>query len=63
MIKKGGMIYVPPNILDEADLIMRSKNITSRSDALREIVEYSRVGREVEQILKLNFNIFKRRVK
>ena len=61
MSKKGRMVYVPPCILDEADLIMKAKNLNGRSEALRQIAKYSQVGREAEQILKFDFNMFKRK--
>jgi len=59
--RQGKMIYVPYNILDEADLIMESKEIKQRSDALRKMADYSKVGREAEQIFNLDFTIFKRK--
>lgn len=61
MRNKGRMIYVPHNVLDEADMIMQSKEIKQRSDALREMAKYSKVGREAEQILKLDFGLFKKK--
>lgn len=60
-MRKGRMIYVPPTVLDEAELIMQTKQIPDRSDALREMVKYSQVGREAEQIMKLDFNVFKKK--
>lgn len=60
-LRKGRMIYVPPVVLDEVELIQQSKNIDQRSDAFNELVKYSRVGREAEQIMRLDFGIFKKK--
>lgn len=59
--KRGSMVYVPHNVLDEIETIRQSKNIADRAKAFEEMVRYSQVGREAEQILRLDFGIFKRR--
>lgn len=62
MGKKGKMIYVPPVILEEAEIIALEKEL-GRADALREVVKYSKVGREVERIAKLDWGLFTKRKK
>lgn len=56
MIKKGKMIYVPHNVLDEIDNIMQQREIEQRAQAFNEMVKYSQVGREAERIMKLDFS-------
>lgn len=61
MKRKGRMIYVPPNLLNEADNIMNIKGYTKRINALEDLTKYARVGREAENLSKLNFkDLFKR---
>uniref|UniRef100_A0A6M3IEX5 Uncharacterized protein n=1 Tax=viral metagenome TaxID=1070528 RepID=A0A6M3IEX5_9ZZZZ len=59
-MKKGKMVYVPPVILEEAEIIAMEKGL-GRADALRQMTNYSRVGREMERIMKLDWTLFKRR--
>jgi hypothetical protein len=54
MTPRGRMIYVPKNVLVEAEKIMQSKKI-KRVDALNDLVKYARVGREAERIYKFDF--------
>jgi len=54
MTPRGRMIYVPKNVLSEAEKIMQSKNI-KRVAALNELVKYAKVGREAERIYKFDF--------
>ncbi len=58
MPPRGRMIYVPPNLLEEAQIIMDSKGLKGRTQAFDEMVKYSQVGREAEKILKFDFNMF-----
>jgi hypothetical protein len=60
MARKGRMIYVPEELLSEAEIIRQAKDM-ERATALREMAKYSQVGREAEQLLALRFDIFKRR--
>jgi hypothetical protein len=43
---KGRMIYVPPLIIEERDNIMRQEGLTIKSEGLKKMVTYSRIGRE-----------------
>lgn len=67
-MKRGRMIYVPHDVLDEIDQIMQHREIEQRAEAMNEMVKYSQVGREAERILKLDFSdtifpFFKKRKK
>ena len=55
MKKKGRVVYVPPNVFDELDSIKRDESICSTADAFREMVKFSRVGREAKKIFTLRF--------
>lgn len=46
---------MPLNVLEEAEDIMREDGVGSRSDALRELVKYARVGREAKRIMTLKW--------
>ena len=55
---KGQMVYAPPNVIMELETIITRKNLTGRKRkavAFREMVKYSKVGREAENILTLRF--------
>ena len=55
MTKRGRMVYIPPNLLDEAEDIMREKGLNKRTDAFKDLTKYAKVGREAERIYKLDF--------
>lgn len=55
MSQPGRMRYVPYSIIDEAEDIRAEKKIKKVSDAMREMVRYSQIGREAERIIKLDF--------
>lgn len=48
---KGRIIYAPKPLIDFA-LEVESDNKMKKGKSLKKIVEYARVGREVERILK-----------
>lgn len=50
---RGGNTYVPLNVLDEAESIMREDGLVSRSDGMRAMVKYARIGREAKRIMKM----------
>ena len=52
--KKGKIVYVPEIAVQEADNIMKDINLKSRSEAFIEMAKYSRVGREVDKIGRLD---------
>lgn len=47
-------MYVPESVVFEAEKIMSETNIKTRSDAFEEMAKYSRVGREVDKIGRLD---------
>jgi len=62
-MKRGRTMWSPPELLDELNDIKQHKNIHSNTKALTKLVEYARVGREVEVITNLDFKnslLFKR---
>lgn len=61
---KGKIIYVPKSILKELDKIKRDNKSSKNINALNDLANYSRIGREVGYINSLNFkkmHPFKRR--
>ena len=54
--KKGKIMYVPPLVLRELDLISKEDNIMKKSKAFEKMVEHTRIGREIEKI-----NLFKKK--
>ena len=67
-MSSGNRKYVPKIVIEEIDDIKRSERINKDCVAFRKMVEHSRIGREVERIMRLDFsqpplstkNIFKR---
>jgi len=57
------MVYVPPNILEEAEKIKDAKDLPTRSQAFDELAKYSKVGMEAEKILNLDWDLFKKKKK
>lgn len=58
------MIYVPPAILNETEIIMKNKGYKRRSKGLKDLAQYAKVGMEAEKIYKLDFSgMFKRKRK
>jgi len=57
----GTMKWLPESVIDEIQDIKREKRINKDSDALRKMVEYTRTGREVERLIKLDFSKAKKR--
>ena len=60
----GGYKYLPLVLLDELDDIKREHDIIKDRDAMQKMVEYTKVGREVERIMNgmtLNFSWRKRK--
>ncbi len=49
-MRKGIVSYVPPNVLNELEQIMKEENIDKRRDGFFKMVEYCRVGREMEKM-------------
>ena len=61
--KRGRMVYVPPNIIEEAEKIQLAKDLPTRALAFDELVKYSQVGREAEKILSFDWELFKKKRK
>ena len=62
----GRMRYLPKLVIDEIEDIKLENNINDNGWAMKELVKYSRVGREVEKlndavILKFHHNKKKQR--
>jgi len=58
--RKGKMIYVPNVVIKEVEDIMRENKVKLRAHALKEMVDYTKVGREAERIMKFKkFRVFK----
>jgi len=56
MARRGNLNYVPRVVIDEYEDIMREKEIRKKHEGYRKMVEYCRVGREVERIVKLDWS-------
>ena len=55
-MNKGKVTYVPAIVFGELENIKTRKNLKSKSEAFTAMVKYSKVGREAESILKLDFS-------
>ena len=55
MAQKGRMKYVPAVIITEIDDLKFEHNIKTDSVAMHKMAEYTRVGREIERIMKMDF--------
>lgn len=55
MTKKGRVTYVPPSVFDELDEIRLEDKLGKNADAFKEMVKYSKVGREAKRIFRLRF--------
>lgn len=53
---KGRMQYIPPVILVELNDIMRENRLENKSQAFKEMAKYTRVGRELERMARLDFS-------
>lgn len=56
------MIWAPPVILDEIEDVKREDGIHGGSNAMKEIVKYARVGREVSRLVRLDFGRSKKQM-
>ena len=52
---KGRMKYLPSMVMEEIEQIKRENRIFKDNYAMREMVKYARVGRELERIKNFNF--------
>lgn len=52
---KGRIVYVPPVVMDEVESIKADHDVESNAEAMRKMVKYSQVGREIERIRNLDF--------
>lgn len=60
---KGRNKYVPRIVIEEVVDIREEHKIKTDAEAMREMANYSQVGREVERMMKLNFKHKPRRKK
>lgn len=54
MAKKGGNMYVPPVIIEEMEDIMKEENLTIKTEALRKVASYSKLGRKIKNRVDVN---------
>lgn len=52
----GRVHWTPPEVTAELERIKRRKKIHSNSEAMRHMADYSKIGREVENIINLDFS-------
>lgn len=53
MTNRGRIAYIPPAVLQELNVIKNRKNLEKerwQSDAFKEMVDYSKLGRKVEEM-------------
>ena len=60
--KSGKMKYIPQDVINHIEKIKKDKGIKD-SSALREMKDYSNVGREVERMMNLGFNMGRKKKK
>jgi len=48
--------YIPPSVIDEVNDIKREDDLISRSEAMKKMVKYSRVGRETKRIMRFDWS-------
>jgi hypothetical protein len=53
-VTKGGIKYVPKDVLDELNRIKVNLKFDSDSEAFREMVENCRIGREIKFTMSFN---------
>ena len=53
--RKGKMIYAPAIVINEIEDIIREDKLFQRSEAFKEMVRYTRVGREVKRLRYLDW--------
>ena len=56
-MSRGRTKYCPRIVIDEIESIKRSEGIKQDTFAMRKMVEHSRIGREVEKIVKFDFRM------
>ncbi len=63
MSRKGRIKYVPKSVIEELDYIRKGESLPD-SEAFRDMVRYSQIGREVERFRSTIFpGIEKKKVK
>lgn len=53
--QKGRLVYAPSVVIEEVQDVMRDHDVHQQSEAFRKMVEYCRVGREMERIMTLDW--------
>lgn len=54
MTKKGRPKWVPEPVLLELENVKQQKGLFRDADAFKEMAGYSRVGREIERLMRFN---------
>jgi hypothetical protein len=52
----GKIRYIPSVVVDEVEDIRRENNVYDQAEAMKQLIKYARVGREMERIMKLKWN-------
>ena len=55
-MNRGRMKYLPAYVLDELEQIKQEQRVNKDNLALFEMVKYSKVGRELDRIRRLDFS-------
>ena len=55
ILMTGRMKYVPKVVIEEIDDLKVEHNLKQDSVAMNKMVNYTRVGRELERMMKFNF--------
>ena len=63
MVRKGDNIYVPVIVIEEIEDIMKQEDITVKSVAAKKMADYSRMGREIDRMMKFDFGFKKKKIK
>lgn len=50
MVERGKVIYVPPMVIKEMEIIKIEEGLFGNSEAMRKMVNYSKIGRETKKI-------------
>jgi len=59
---KGKVSYIPSVVVDEVEDIRRENNVYDQAEAMKQLIKYARVGREMERIMKLKWDKAKPRM-
>jgi hypothetical protein len=60
MGKNGRSVWIPSIVFEEVHDLMEEKKVDKRAEGFRQMAEYSKIGREMERIMRLDFRKNKR---